>query len=122
MSYPLPASSCIASVQAHASAVLVCLRGEIDIATAPDITDYLDTLTYAGSADLLIDLRQVEFMDGSGVRVLTRARARVRGEGRLRLICTAPMLLQLLRHPSLQLWFDILDHLPPPVDPPQAVA
>ncbi|MBW5423807.1 anti-sigma factor antagonist [Streptomyces sp. BG9H] len=113
MPFPLPAASCIASVHTHGTGTLVRLCGEIDIATAPDISDYLDTLSYAGAAELLIDLRQVEFMDGSGVRLLNRARAR--GDGRLRVICTDPTTLRLLRHPSLRMWFDILDHLPLPV-------
>ncbi|MFH8610295.1 STAS domain-containing protein [Streptomyces sp. NPDC018029] len=113
-----PTTSCIASVHAHGHDLVVSLRGEIDVATAPAITSYLDTLTPGHHADLLIDLRRVTFMDGSGVRVLTRARARQ--GGRLRLICTQSMTLKLLRHPSLRLHFEILDHLPPPA--PRTVA
>ncbi|WP_246201651.1 STAS domain-containing protein [Streptomyces alboniger] len=118
----MPAARCIASVHTHGTGVLVRLCGEIDLATAPDVTAYLDTLSHAGSGELLIDLRQVEFMDGSGVRLLNRARARARGDGRLRLICTDPVTLRLLRHPSLHLWFEILDHLPPPTVPPRTAA
>ncbi|MET9494733.1 STAS domain-containing protein [Streptomyces sp. NPDC006552] len=102
--------------------MLVLLSGEIDILTAPDISDRLDRITYTGDADLLIDLRAVEFMDGSGVRLLVRARSRtVRRGGRLRLICTGATLLRLLNHPQLNLKFDILGDLPVPV-PPEAPA
>lgn len=118
MSSSTPTTSCIESVHAHGPDLVVCLRGEIDVATAPAITSYLDKLTTPHSAELLIDLRQVTFMDGSGVRVLTRARARK--DGRLRLICTQSITLKLLRHPSLRLHFEILDHLPPPA--PRTVA
>ncbi|MEV7190525.1 STAS domain-containing protein [Streptomyces sp. NPDC093510] len=112
MSSSTSTTSCIESVHAHGPDLVVSLRGEIDVATAPAISSYLDTLTDAHSTGLLIDLRQVTFMDGSGVRVLTRARAR--RDGRLRLICTQPITLRLLRHPSLRLHFEILDRLPPP--------
>ncbi|MEV0255354.1 STAS domain-containing protein [Streptomyces sp. NPDC050732] len=118
MSSSTPTTSCVESVHAHGRDLVVSLRGEIDVSTAPAITSYLDTLTTAHGAGLLIDLRQVTFMDGSGVRVLTRARARQ--GGRLRLICTQSITLRLLRHPSLRLHFEILDRLPPPA--PRTVA
>ncbi|WP_030779815.1 STAS domain-containing protein [Streptomyces sp. NRRL S-920] len=121
MPFPLPAARCIASVHTHGTGVLVRLCGEIDLATAPDVTAYLDTLSHAGSAELLIDLRQVEFMDGSAVRLLNRAWSRA-GAGRLRLICTDPVALRLLRHPSLHVRFEILDQLPAPTVPPRTAA
>ncbi|WP_030566287.1 STAS domain-containing protein [Streptomyces aureocirculatus] len=118
MPIPTPTASCIASVHAHGTALVVSLRGEIDVATAPAVTAYLDTLTHTHAAELLIDLRQVVFIDGAGVRLLNRARTS--GQGRLRLICTRPIILRLLRHPSLHLHFDILDSLPPP--PPRTAS
>ncbi|WP_224058617.1 STAS domain-containing protein [Streptomyces kanamyceticus] len=98
------------------------LCGEIDVHTAPGVTNYLDTLTYSGDADLLIDLRPVDFMDLAGVRLLDRARARTSGRhGRLRLICARRATLQLLHHPRLRMDFGILSALPAPV-PPQVAA
>ncbi|MEV8018834.1 STAS domain-containing protein [Streptomyces sp. NPDC086554] len=116
------AAACVQEVRLHGDCTLVVLCGEIDIHTAPTITDRLDALTHTGDSDLLIDLRPVDFMDGTGVRILTRTRARTSGRhGRLRLICTHPVTLRLLNHPRLRLEFDILNRLPAPV-PPQAAA
>ncbi|MEI5098673.1 STAS domain-containing protein [Streptomyces sp. PmtG] len=118
---PPPPIACVQEVRSHGDCTLVVLCGEIDLHTAPAITDCLDTLTRAGTADLLIDLRPVDFMDGTGVRVLDRARARTSGRhGRLRLICTHPLTLHLLNHPRLRLDFDILNRLPAPVPPLEA--
>ncbi|CAM5361821.1 Anti-sigma factor antagonist OS=Streptomyces alboniger OX=132473 GN=CP975_27955 PE=3 SV=1 [Streptomyces alboniger] len=106
-----PTASNIASVYAHGTDTVVTLCGEIDVATAPAVTACLDTLPHADCTRLVIDLRQVTFMDGTGLRVLTRARTR--GGGQLRLVCTHAATLRLLGHPSLRLHFDILDRLPP---------
>lgn len=112
---PPHAVVCVQEVRAHGTCTLVVLCGEIDLSTAPGITDCLDGLTHAGGADLLIDLRPVTFMDCAGVRLLNRARARTNGrDGRLRLVCAGGAILYLLRHPRLRLDFDILDQLPEP--------
>ncbi|MFD5700657.1 MULTISPECIES: STAS domain-containing protein [Streptomyces] len=119
---PTPATVCVKEVRPHGTCTLVVLCGEIDIHTAPDVTLRLDALTYSGGADILIDLRAVEFMDCAGVWLFERVRARTSGRhGRLRLICTRPATLHLLNHPRLSLGFDILDRLPAPL-PPQAAA
>jgi len=49
----------------------------------------LDDAIARAATTLEIDLRDVEFMDGSGVRVLAAAAERLRGRGR-RLILRAP--------------------------------
>lgn len=112
MPLPTPTASCITSVYPHGTDVVVSLRGEMDIATAPDITTYLDALTRAAPDGLLIDLREVVFMDSAGVRVLIRTRDRT--EGRLRLICTRWSILRLLLRPGLWQRRDVVDRLPPP--------
>ncbi|MFC7305907.1 STAS domain-containing protein [Streptomyces monticola] len=117
-----PNVACVKEVRPHQGCTLVVLCGEIDIHTAHGITDCLDTLTRTGDTDMLIDLRPVDFMDGAGVRLLNRTRARTSGRhGRLRLICTHPATLHLLNHPRLRLDFEILNELPTPI-PPQAAA
>ncbi|MCL6731676.1 anti-sigma factor antagonist [Streptomyces neyagawaensis] len=74
------------------------LHGEIDIAAAVEIIPHLDALTGRPSARIVIDLRHVEFFDCSGLRLLHRARHRVldRG-GELRLVCTHPLTLRVLK-------------------------
>ncbi|GAB2910408.1 anti-sigma factor antagonist [Streptomyces heilongjiangensis] len=74
------------------------LHGEIDIAAAVEIIPHLDALTGRPGARIVIDLRHIEFFDCSGLRLLHRARHRVldRG-GELRLVCTHPLTLRVLR-------------------------
>ncbi|MCM2430401.1 STAS domain-containing protein [Streptomyces sp. RKAG337] len=105
--------------RAHGDCTVVPLRGEIDLLTAPDLTRFLDALTEGVHPDLLIDLRQVDFLDGSGITTLVRARGRaVARDGRLRLLCTHPPTLRILRLPELRLQFDLLEHMPAPEPAP----
>ena len=89
-------------------------RGEIDIAAAEEIAPFLDRVTANGDVRLVIDLSQVEFFDCSGLRLLYRARGRVLAHGgELRLVCTHPLTLRIMRatgltrllppHPTLDL-------------------
>jgi anti-sigma B factor antagonist len=74
------------------------LRGEIDIAAALEIAPYLDRVTAHSGVRLVIDMTQVDFFDCSGLRLLYRARARVQEQdGELRLVCTHPLTLRIMR-------------------------
>ena len=73
-------------------------RGEIDIAAAVEIVPYLDRVTARPGSRIVIDLRQVEFFDCSGLRLLYRARSRVLDhDGQLHLVCTHPLTLRIMR-------------------------
>ncbi|MEU3278976.1 anti-sigma factor antagonist [Streptomyces antibioticus] len=77
-------------------------RGEIDIVAATEIIARLDDATKGPAPRVVIDLTRIEFFDCSGLRLLYRARGRVldRG-GRLRLVCTHPLTLRILRTTGL---------------------
>jgi anti-anti-sigma factor len=51
------------------------LRGELDLATAPELEQVLIERIDA-CQDVVVDLRGLEFMDSSGIRVLVAAHAR----------------------------------------------
>jgi anti-sigma B factor antagonist len=51
------------------------LRGELDLATAPELEQLVNE-RIDSSQDVVIDLRGLEFMDSSGIRVLVAAHAR----------------------------------------------
>ncbi|MFJ3230861.1 anti-sigma factor antagonist [Streptomyces sp. NPDC086787] len=73
-------------------------RGEIDLAAAAEIAPHLDRVTDRPGARIVLDLRRVEFFDCSGLRLLYRARRRVLDQdGQLRLVCTHPLTLRVLR-------------------------
>ena len=64
------------------------LRGELDLATAPELEQLL-TERIDASQDVVVDLRGLEFMDSSGIRVLVAAHARA-GRVGTRLVVVRP--------------------------------
>jgi anti-anti-sigma factor len=66
------------------------LRGELDLATAPELEQLVNELLDAGQ-EVVVDLRALEFMDSSGIRVLVAAHARAGRNGtRLFVVRPAP--------------------------------
>jgi anti-anti-sigma factor len=57
---------------------VVVIRGELDLATAPDLEAALQERLDAGQ-DVVVDLRELDFMDSTGLRVLVAAHTRVEG-------------------------------------------
>ncbi|MEA2252853.1 MAG: hypothetical protein QOI62_2433 [Solirubrobacteraceae bacterium] len=55
--------------------VVVVPRGELDLATAPELETVLRERLEAGQ-DVVVDLRELAFMDSTGLRVLVSAHAR----------------------------------------------
>ncbi|QBI54197.1 STAS domain-containing protein [Streptomonospora litoralis] len=71
-------------------AVVVAVRGEIDIATADDMRDrLLAAAGEPGCAVLIADFTGVDFFDASGVRALMAARRRLGARG-VRLVLGGP--------------------------------
>ena len=66
--------------------MVVTVRGELDIATAPDLEK---ALVEAGQDDapLFVDLTAVTFLDSTGLKVLVRAARQL--DGRFTLVCPA---------------------------------
>ncbi|MEU8822727.1 STAS domain-containing protein [Streptomyces sp. NPDC048636] len=75
---------------------VVELHGEIDIAGLARVGPQLDAAT--DTPALVVDLTPTAFFDCSGLGLLCRARRRVieRG-GRMRLVCSHPLILRTLR-------------------------
>ncbi len=61
-------------------ALHVSLRGELDLATAPELEVLLGARLGAGE-EVVIDLRGLQFMDSSGVRVLVAGHAQASRTG-----------------------------------------
>lgn len=56
--------------------VVVALEGEIDLSTVPDAERLITEAEAGDPGRLIIDLREVTFMDSSGLRVLLTAHRR----------------------------------------------
>ncbi|MBA2281129.1 MAG: anti-sigma factor antagonist [Acidimicrobiia bacterium] len=60
---------------------VVSVRGEIDLLTAPALEALLDSLVDGGHSDVVLDARQVSFIDASGLGVIASAALRLRPAG-----------------------------------------
>ena len=64
------------SVDGDASRVVIALRGELDLATAPAFEAELTAALERGGP-VEVDLRELEFIDSTGIRILLAANKRV---------------------------------------------
>lgn len=67
---------------ADAQGVVLALRGELDLASAPALERELSEIAATGSGRILIDLAGLDFMDGAGLGVLLRAQRNAHAGGR----------------------------------------
>jgi anti-sigma B factor antagonist len=66
----------------------VAVRGEVELATVPELTAALDDAIRASSGPFVVDLCAVDFLDSSGISCLVRARALLGRDDRpLALVC-----------------------------------
>ena len=68
-------------VTASGGYIVVKVGGEIDMASAPELRECLYHTIDAGSRQLVVDLRQVSFIDSMGLGVLVGAKRRLREHG-----------------------------------------
>ena len=55
--------------------------GELDIVTAPQLVEAVDDATSEPVAELVLDLRELTFMDSTGLRALAQARVKAEQAG-----------------------------------------
>jgi anti-sigma B factor antagonist len=58
------------------AAWIFTVTGELDLRTSPELEDRLGGAFDAGAELVILDLRQIEFMDSTGLRVLLAAHQR----------------------------------------------
>jgi anti-sigma B factor antagonist len=68
-------------VEAEHGHVRVRPHGELDLATAPDVERRLRELRESGFDRIVFDLRELSFMDSSGLRLLMREQAAAEADG-----------------------------------------
>ena len=78
------------SVVPHRSFVLVAASGEIDLATCGQLRDELDRLWDSGWEDIVVDLREVSFMDTQGLAVVIEAQQEAARDGWRFVLTRAP--------------------------------
>ncbi len=98
------------TVERSGRSVLVCVHGELDLATASRLRQALLGAAGDGPADLVVDLSGVTFVDATGLGALLRAAEAVRvAGGELRLASPSRMLRVMLRLLELEAVLPIAD-------------
>ncbi|WP_107474060.1 STAS domain-containing protein [Streptomyces sp. TP-A0874] len=88
----------VVRVRREAGRTVLEVHGEVDIASGLRLLPHLDAATDTDRPRLVIDLSRVTFLDARGLSLLARADQRVRGrQGSLRVVCTHPLTLRILR-------------------------
>jgi anti-anti-sigma factor len=76
---------------------VIALSGELDLASSPALEEALATVFNSGAQTVVIDLRQLDFMDSTGLSILVRAHHSViEGKRRLALVKGPPQVQRLL--------------------------
>ncbi len=73
------------------------LDGELDLANAGDVEHELRRIEATDAEVILVDLRDLSFIDSTGMKLLVTAAARSRAQNRLVLEGAAPGVLRVLR-------------------------
>ncbi len=64
------------------------VRGELDVATAPELAEYVESELSSGPRSLVIDLTDTTFLDSSGARQLVRSARQAAAAGTsLQVVC-----------------------------------
>ena len=89
---PIVVSPFAIEVSGDPSAPVVAVRGEIDVATSPQLRNDLNTLVARGARHITLDFSGVSFVDSSGLGVLvgTYKRLREDQDGSVRIVGAQP--------------------------------
>jgi anti-sigma B factor antagonist len=84
-------------LQPRSDAVLIAVSGELDIASAPELEQMLDQIQPELTKLVIVDLRELEFMDSTGLSIIVGAHQRLSEHGcELTLIKGPPQVQRLL--------------------------
>lgn len=91
---------------------VVTVVGDVDVSNAAKLRDALDRVLANGESRLIVDLREVSFMDSTGLGILVGRLKVVRARrGSMRLVCAAPGMLRVLSITGLDTVFPLHESL-----------
>ena len=74
----------------------VCPQGDLDLSAAPEFAEALSLARRSDASAIVVDLRDLEFLDSTGLGVLVRACSSPDGT-RIQLVEGPPTVMQVLR-------------------------
>ncbi|GAA3130653.1 STAS domain-containing protein [Streptomyces rectiviolaceus] len=100
--------------------VILTFRGELDAWADQELAPRLAELLDRPGADVVVDLRQVTFLDAGGLRLLVRVKGLAAArQCSLRLVRCSPRVWRVLRITRLDRSFTVLDDMPAALDTPE---
>lgn len=69
-------------VRIEGRAAIIVVTGELDLASSPELEEQLDEVWASDAELLVIDLRELEFMDSTGLSIIVSAHQRLGDSGR----------------------------------------
>ena len=101
------------ATQTRGLAAIVSVGGTLDLHGAPEFDREIERLLRTATREILVDLRQVEFMDSIGLRSLVMAhRDALRAGVPLWLVRGGAPVAQVLRMTGLDVTLPLIDELP----------
>ncbi|MEU7044185.1 STAS domain-containing protein [Streptomyces varsoviensis] len=99
--------------------LVIELYGELDIWSTVTLAGHVESLLDRPRPDVVVDLREVTFLDASGLRMLVRVKRQVADKGgALRIVRPCPRVWRVLRLTRLDRAFTVLDGLPAALERP----
>jgi anti-sigma B factor antagonist len=84
-------------MEPHPNAALLVVSGELDIASAPELEQALAQIAPEQTKLVVVDLRELEFMDSTGLSTIVQAHQRLSEQGcELTLVKGPPQVQRLL--------------------------
>jgi anti-sigma B factor antagonist len=83
-------------VRTEGQAAVIVVRGELDLASSPALEEQLEQLWASETKLLVLDLRELEFMDSTGLSIIVNAHQRLAEDGRELTLVRGPQQVQRL--------------------------
>ncbi len=99
----------VRAIERVAEAVVVHLRGELDLHNAQEVRDALNALGESAPERVVVDLGEVEFIDSTVLGVLVEARKSLQGTTALLLAAPGPETRRALEVSGLATYFGVHD-------------
>jgi anti-anti-sigma factor len=97
----------VARTESRNGVARIALEGELDTATVPVLSDHLARSEADGVVGIMLDLRDLTFIDWSGLRIFLEARERSKANGhRFILVGTSPSARRLFELTGTQFLLD----------------
>jgi anti-anti-sigma factor len=97
-------------VRRNARGTVIVVTGELDLASSPELEEQLEDVLASDTGVVILDLRQLEFMDSTGLSVLVKAhQAAEQADRRLYLVKGPPQVQRLLTLTGVEERLSVLD-------------